>query len=99
MFAIVAFLIFSGALGGAAYYVWNVPRQQAQDLLTTRLREVRLAGATRAHASADLVLREQTLRGERGRLSPLGRFVAWLGVLRRLQETIDQANLKYRATQ
>src|SRR5258708_27433086 len=29
--------------------------------------------------------------------SYLGDFVEWIGVLRRLQEYIDQANLKYRA--
>ena len=27
MFLLVAFLIFTGALGAAGYYVWSVPRQ------------------------------------------------------------------------
>ena len=44
MFLLVAFLIFSGALAAAGYYVWSVPRQQENDVLTTRLRELRVPG-------------------------------------------------------
>src|ERR1051325_4961853 len=33
----------------------------------------------------------------RGSLAFLGDLVTWVGVFRRLQEIIDQANLKYRA--
>jgi tight adherence protein B len=94
MFPFVALLIFTAAMAGAAYYVWNVPRQQAQETLTNRLRELRLAGAARPQAGGELMRREQ-----RGRLGSLGDFVAWIGLLRRLQEYIDQANLKYRATE
>src|SRR6185436_8506679 len=36
-------------------------------------------------------------REHRGSFAFLGDLVTWVGVLRRLQETIDQANLKYRA--
>ncbi|HNB53645.1 MAG TPA: hypothetical protein PK530_16975, partial [Anaerolineales bacterium] len=45
-----------------------------------------------AGGGADLIRREQ-----RGSFAAIGDFVAWVGVLRRLQEMIDQANLKYRA--
>src|SRR5579862_2990142 len=94
MFPLVAFLIFSSAIGVAVYYVWSVPRQQAHEVLAGRLRELRLSAGVRAQAPGDLLRREQ-----RGRLGPLGDFVAWIGVLRRLQDYIDQANLKYRAAE
>jgi tight adherence protein B len=38
-------------------------------------------------------------RERRGSFAFLGDLVAWVGVLRRLQETIEQANLKYRAAE
>ena len=91
MFLFIAFLIFTGALGAAGYYVWSVPQQQEQEILTGRLRELRLAGGARRVAS-DLVRRER-----RGPLAPLGDFVDWIGLLRRLQLMIQQANLRYRA--
>ncbi len=91
MFLLVAFLIFSGALAGAGYYAWSVPRQQQNDVLTTRLRELRTPGA-RTRGSGDLRRREQ-----RSGLGPLADFFAWVGLVRRLQLYIDQANLKYRA--
>src|SRR5215472_8130599 len=94
MFPLVALLIFSVAMAGAAYYVWNVPRQQAQETLTNRLRELRLAGSARPQAGGELVRTEK-----RGQLASLGDFVAWIGLLRRLQEYIDQANLRYRAAE
>ena len=91
MFLLIAFLIFTGALGAAAYYVWSVPQKHSEDILSARLRELRLSGGGFVRTSSDLVRREQ-----RGPLAPLGDFVEWIGVLRRLQELIDQANLKYR---
>ena len=94
MFLLVAFLIFTGALFGAAYYVFSVPQQQEQQLLAGRLRELRARTGTRAKATPDLLRREQ-----RGSLAVLGDFVAWLAVLDRLQECIAQANLKYRAAE
>jgi tight adherence protein B len=94
MFVLIAFLIFTGALAGAAYYVWTVPQQRTQTLLAARLRELRLTGGARVAHPGDLVRQEQ-----RGAFAFLGDFVAWIGVLRRLQELIDQANLKYRATE
>jgi tight adherence protein B len=91
MFLVVAFLIFTGALAAAGYYTWSVPRQQENQILTTRLRELRVPGS-RARTSGDLVRREQ-----RSGLAPLADFFAWVGILRRLQNYIDQADLKYRA--
>jgi hypothetical protein len=38
-------------------------------------------------------------RLQRGSLAFLGDFVSWIGILRRLQIYIDQANLKYRAAE
>jgi tight adherence protein B len=91
MFLLIAFLIFTGALSGAGYYVWSVPRQQENEILGARLRELRVPGA-RTRTSRDLIRREQ-----RSALSPLADFFSWLGILRRLQVYIDQADLKYRA--
>ena len=88
MFLLVAFLIFTGALGAAGYYVWSVPRQQENEILTTRLRELRVPGS-RKRTAGDLIRKEQR--------SALADFFAWVGILRRLQTYIDQADLKYRA--
>ncbi len=91
MFLLLAFLIFSGALAGAGYYVWSVPRQQQNDVLSTRLRELRVPGS-RTRTAGSLRRSEQ-----RSGMGPLADFFAWVGLLRRLQLYIDQANLKYRA--
>jgi tight adherence protein B len=48
----------------------------------------------RQRSAPDLLRREK-----RGPLAAMGDFVQWMGLLRRLQEYIDQANLKYRATE
>jgi tight adherence protein B len=92
MFAVAAFLIFSVALFAAGYYVWSVPQQAAEQVLGARLRELRAHARSRSKAAPDLLRREQ-----RGRFAVLGDLVNWIGVLRRLQELIEQANLKYRA--
>jgi tight adherence protein B len=93
MFLFIVFLIFTGALFWAAYFVFIVPQRQMSDLVTARLRELRAHSGVRSKSGApDLLRREQ-----RGSLAFLGDFVAWLGVLRRLQAYIEQANLKYRA--
>jgi tight adherence protein B len=91
MFLLVAFLIFTAALGGAGYYVWSVPRQHENEILGARLRDLRVPGS-RARSSGSLIRRE-----ERATFGPLGDFFAWAGLLRRLQTYIDQADLKYRA--
>lgn len=88
----LTFLIFTGALFAAAYYVFTVPQQQAAQLLNARLRELRARGGRSSKSAPDLLRRE-----ERGSLGFLGDVVAWIGPLRRLQEYIEQANLKYRA--
>ena len=93
MFVLVAFVIFSGALLVAAYYVWSVPQQQETDAISNRLRELRVrTGAPRRTTSADLLRTES-----KGTFAFMGEFLAWFRVLGRLQEMIDQANLKYRA--
>lgn len=92
MFVLVAFVIFSVALFAAGYYVWHVPQEQAEEFLAVRLRELRRTSGTRTRGSADLIKREK-----RGSLASLGDFVQWVGILRRLQEHIQQADLKYRA--
>jgi tight adherence protein B len=93
MFLFIAFLIFTGALFAAAYYVFIVPQRQTAELVSTRLRELRVRSGARAkQGSSDLLRHER-----RGSLAFLGDFMSWLGVLRRLQQYIEQANLKYRA--
>jgi tight adherence protein B len=94
MFLFIAFLIFSGAFAAAAYYVWTVPQTKSEEVLTARLRDLRVSGGMRTRAASDLVRTER-----RGALAPLGDFVSWLAILRRLQDYIDQANLKYRAAE
>src|SRR5205085_5216003 len=92
MFFWVAFLIFAGALYAAGYYLWTVPERQAADILGARLRELRANVRARTKGQPEL-LRQQ----RRGTFAALGDIVAWIGVLRRLQMYIEQANLKYRA--
>jgi tight adherence protein B len=94
VFLFVAFLIFSGALFAAAYYVWTVPQKLDSDILGARLREIRSrSGAkSRSRAASDLMIAEQ-----RGTFARLGDFFLWLGPIRRLQDMIAQANLSYRA--
>jgi len=92
MFFVAAFLIFAVALYAAAYYVWSVPEQQASQALGARMRELRASARSRSRSAPELLRREH-----RGTFAFLGDLVTWVGVLRRLQELIDQANLKYRA--
>ena len=92
MFFVATFVIFSVALLAAGYYVWSVPQQQAAQATGTRLRELRAHMRGRAKAQSELVRREH-----RGNFAFLGDLVTWVGVLRRLQDLIEQANLKHRA--
>lgn len=94
MFVFVAFLIFTGALFAAAWYIFMIPQQAAQQVLAGRLRELRARTGSRTKGSSDLLRREQ-----RGSLAYLGDFVGWIAALRRLQTYIDQANLKSRAAE
>ena len=86
-------LMFSAVLFGAGYYVWQVPRQAAQQALQVRLRDLRTHTRTRTKTQGSDLIRTE----KRGSFAFLGDFVAWVGVLRRLEEYIRQANLKYRA--
>jgi len=92
MFVLAAMLIFSVAMFIAGYYVWTVPQQEATRVLNSRFRELRAHMRTRASGAPELLRKEH-----RGTFAFLGDLVTWVGVLRRLQEIIDQANLKYRA--
>jgi tight adherence protein B len=92
MFVIVAFIIFSVALGGVAYYVWAIPQQEDERILAARLRNVRGNVRSRSRSAPDLLRREH-----RGTFAFLGDIFNWIGLLRRLQIYIRQANLKYRA--
>ncbi len=92
-FLFVAFLVFSGALFGVAWYVWTVPQQAESRTVAVRLRELR--GATRQRSNEQPSL----LRSEdQAAFGGMTQFVSWIGMLRRLQVIITQANLKYRAT-
>jgi tight adherence protein B len=91
-FFLVVGLLFSIALYVAGYYVWSVPEQEAEDHLSSRLRELRAHLRSRSQQAPELLR-----RAHRGTFAFLGDLVTWVGVLRRLQETIEQANLKYRA--
>ena len=92
LFFVVAFLIFSTALWVAGHYVWGVPEKESARQLNARLRELRASMRSRNRGAPELLRREQ-----RGTFAALGDLVTWLGVLRRLQDLIDQADLKYRA--
>ena len=75
--------------------VWTVPQQEAEQMLAARLRELR------AHTRQC----ERSPPGSaQARASRTARVLwaiwsTWVGVLRRLQSIIDQANLKYRAAE
>src|SRR5205085_371835 len=62
------------------------------DELGNRLRGVRTSLRSRSSKAPELLRREH-----RGSFALVGDLVTWVGVLRRLQELIEQANLKYRA--
>jgi tight adherence protein B len=88
----VALVLFSIALYGVGFYIWSVPEQHAANDLGARLRELRAHAHRRSSGPAELLRREH-----RGTFAFLGDLVTWVGVLRRLQDAIDQADLKYRA--
>jgi tight adherence protein B len=90
-FFLVVGSLFSLALYGVGYYLWSVPEQHAAEELGGRLRELRAHMRMRSKAP-ELLRREH-----RGSFAFLGDLVTWIGMLRRLQEIIHQADLKYRA--
>ena len=77
---------------GLSTYVWSVPRQAEEDVLRSRLRELRVASGPRRRARGALMRREQ-----KSSLGSLAGLLGWVAPVRRLQEYIHQANLKYRA--
>jgi len=93
LFFLVAFAIFAAAFYLAAYYVYSVPEKAAAGTVHQRLRELRAhaAGGERRTSRADLFRRE-----ERGRFAWLGEWISG-GILAKLQRTINQADMKYRA--
>jgi len=91
-FFLFAFFLFSVALYGVGYYIWSVPQQEMADQLSNRMRGLRASMRSRSNKAPELLRREH-----RGSFAFLGDLVTWVGVLRRLQELIEQANLKYRA--
>ena len=96
MFIVIAFLIFSCALFGAAYYAFVAPQQQENEVLVTRLRGLRSqAVAGRRMGGSSALLKSET----RGSLAFLGDFFSWFAPLTRLQTYITQANKKWRATE
>ena len=90
MFVFVAFLIFSAALFGAAYYVFVTPQRTEQHALIVRMRELRARTGTVRVRGGDLMQQEEGL-------SSIGRIFAWIGLQRRLQKLIAQADLDYKA--
>jgi tight adherence protein B len=90
----------SGILFSAAFYyvgrrIWQQPLQAENEALQQRLREVRLRmGAARSRRGGANILRRQ----EAGRFASLAGFLEWMGPLRRLQQLITQADLRYKAT-
>ena len=92
MFFLAAGLIFTVAMFAAGYYAFTVPEQQEAQIFAARLRDLRANLRGRSKSSPELLRREH-----RGSFAFLGDLVTWVGVLRRLQEMIEQANLKHRA--
>ena len=93
---ILSFVIFSLALFIAGHYVFRVPNQETEDKMLARLREVRTratAGQRVRNTGTDLIRREN-----KGTFSFFAEFLDWVKPLKRLQQLIEQADLKYRAT-
>src|ERR1039458_3506237 len=91
-FFLITGVLFSIALYAAGYYVWSVPEQEASDRLGSRLRDLRPPLRSRNQKAPELLRSEH-----RGQFAFLGDLMTWVGMLRRLQTVIEQANLKYRA--
>lgn len=93
MFVLAAFLVFSVAMFGVAWYVWVIPQQESARLLDARLRGVRAESRSGREKSTSDLMRSEL----RGTFAFLGDFVEWVGVFRVLQTHINQASLTYRA--
>ncbi len=87
---LIAFFIFSGALFAAAYYSFVVPQQTENQALLGRLRDLRARGGHTRARGGDLLQEEVALNW-------FGRLFAWVGIQRRLQLKVKQADLTYSA--
>src|SRR6059036_3112159 len=91
LFFLAAGVIFSVTLLVSGHFLWSAPQEAERQALGSRLRDLRANMPSRPRQME--LLRQE----HRGSLAFLGDLVTWVGVFRRLQEIIDQANLKYRA--
>lgn len=90
---LLCLVFFSVAGWLAAHYVWRIPQRQEEERLNVRMRELRARAAVqRQRTGGDLLRRESV-----GTFS-FATFLDWVKPLKRLQQIIEQANLKYRAT-
>ena len=90
---VLCLVFFSVAGWLAAHYVWRIPQRQEEERLNVRMRELRARAAVqRQRTGGDLLRRESV-----GTFS-FATFLDWVKPLKRLQQIIEQANLKYRAT-
>jgi len=91
---LLCFIFFSVATGIAVHYVWRIPQRQEAERLNARMRELRArANVQRQRTGGDLLRREST-----GTFAFFASVLDWVKPLKRLQQIIEQANLKYRAT-
>lgn len=91
---LLCLVFFSAAGWMAAHYVWRIPERAEQERLNARMRELRARTAVqRQRTGGDLLRREST-----GTFAFFASFLDWVKPLKRLQQIIEQANLKYRAT-
>jgi len=81
----VTLLIFTVAFAGAAEFAWWGPQRRRRMEIGQRLRGLRVEGGRRAGS----LLRQQTMTGTG--------FLSGLEIMARLQATLDQARLSYRA--
>jgi tight adherence protein B len=85
MISVVTFLIFTAAFAAAAEYsIWG-PQRRVRQEIDQRLRGLRVQSGRRPAA----LLRQQQLNG--------ASFLSRFEMMKRLQDTIDQAKLPYRA--
>ena len=93
---ILSFILFTVALFIGAHYAFKAPQQAVEDKLLVRLRDVRgraTAGQRTRNSGSDLIRREN-----QGTFAVFATFLDWVKPLKRLQQLIHQADLKYRAT-
>src|SRR5437667_10685450 len=85
MITLITVLIFTAAVAGAAEYAWWSPERRTRQEIEHRLRGLRVEAGRRP----DSLLRQQ--------YSSSGTFLSKLEIMKRLQDSIDQARLPYRA--